>query len=406
LVRVVQAWIWRSGQRGGFDDMAVRQQVIALGMFMIDDLTGHADRDAIRALVKKAFPDAPAVRIQTVAAQLYSFRHAVAVGDLVLMVSNRVSKVAIGEVTGGYRFHPGPGERLHLRDVRWLRQAVDRVAVGPDLLRAPASSALYRVRVDDAVARLRAVAGGGPDPVGRSQRHVPAPRPAIDPLALAAVEAATAGLGDDLADVDPVRPLDRLQDNLDHARNLARAGEMLQSAGTELLVDIADVYRAAWVQACTAFEHWVRQEVTVRAFALARSPTQPKRLASVLPTGSLDDADIRQAIARFHNRQTYLRPEPIRQAFALATDLDDLWQPVATYLRQDGVDSGYDALTVPDAIVQISLRRNQITHLYDEDPTSPDGKRPLTDMEVLAMIDWLERLAMAVTAALPEDGEA
>lgn len=393
---MVQAWIWRSGQRGGFDEIAVDQQVIVLGMHMIADLTDVVDRDDMRALVAQAFADAPASRVQLVLAQLYAFRHSIAVGDLVLMLSNKVSKVAIGEVTGEYEYRPK--ERLHVRSVRWQRDGIDRVAVGADLLRAPASTALYRIQVVDAAERLRSVAVHGVDPLPGVAPAPPAQRTAHEP------EGSPPAV---------LTPLVRLQRNLEHADSLARAGEALQSVGAAR-VNAADVYRAAWVQGCAALDHWVRQEVTGRALALGRLPSPPPRILAL--TASLKtamqpmtgrrrvDRLLREAITRFHGQKAYLQPDAIAAAFSLVADTTDLWQRVAENLKDDGLDSPYDDMPVPEALRQIVRRRNHIAHDYDADPTSPDGKQSLTQIDVTSMLEWLERLANAITAALPDSG--
>lgn len=393
MSRVAQAWIWRSGQRGGFDEMAVREHVIVLGLFMIDDLSGDGGRDEIRELVTSAFPTAPSTRVETMAAQLYSFRHTIAVGDLVVMLSHRSTEVAIGEVTGEYAFHPGPGDRLHLRPVRWLRERVERVAVGADLLRSPAATAIYRIQAADAVDRLRAIVERGRDS-GRRR-----PVPAQTPAAPAPVEPPEDPRMD--GDTTPAgRPFVHLRRNLDYARNLARAGEALKTADAELLVDVTDVFRAAWVQGCTALEHWVRTEVTHRALVLGRSTNPPDRIKALAAAGRTANP-LKDGISRYHGQRSYLQPDSIRRAFSLVAPTKTLWRDAARYLRDDTISSPYDGMPVEQALREIMSRRNAIAHRFDEDPASPGGRRALTDGEVVAMIDWLERLACAIRDALP-----
>jgi restriction system protein len=378
--------------------MAVRERVIVLGLFMIDDLTGHAGRDEIRELVASAFPAAPASRVETMAAQLYSFRHTIAVGDLVVMLSHRNTKVAIGEVTGDYAFHPGPGDRLHLRSVGWLREGVERVAVGADLLRSPAATAIYRIQAPDAVIRLRAIVERGKDS-GRRRPLIAQPTPAA---AAAAVETPQAP-DDSLVEGDATpagRPFVHLQRNLDYARNLARAGGALKTADAELLVDVTDVFRAAWVQGCTALEHWVRTEVTHRALVLGRSTNPPDRIKALAAAGRTANP-LKDGISRYHGQRSYLQPDSIRRAFSLVAPTKTLWRDAASYLADETIASPYDGIPVELALREIMSRRNAIAHRFDEDPTSPDGRRPLTDSEVVAMIDWLERLASAIRDALP-----
>ena len=86
--------------------------------------------------------------METTAAQLYSFRHTIAVGDLVIMLSHRSTKGAIGEVTGlngfilaagfsGHGFGIGPGAGHLIADlVTGATPIVDPRPYHPDRLNA------------------------------------------------------------------------------------------------------------------------------------------------------------------------------------------------------------------------------------------------------------------------------
>ncbi|SHH99460.1 hypothetical protein SAMN05444521_3112 [Streptomyces sp. 3214.6] len=67
--------------------------------------------------------------------------------------------------------------------------------------------------------------------------------------------------------------------NLSYARRMVEAGEMLTPFKSPT-IDIDDFYRAAWVQAVAAIDHWLHEEVLRRVAELAAkdSPDMPYQL--------------------------------------------------------------------------------------------------------------------------------
>lgn len=74
-------------------------------------------------------------------------------------------------------------------------------------------------------------------------------------------------------------PYVNLQRNLNYARSLATAGQHLAQLDVRSF-EVDDVFRAAWVQAVAALDHWVRQEVRYRMLRLAANPAAPSRPGS------------------------------------------------------------------------------------------------------------------------------
>lgn len=66
-----------------------------------------------------------------------------------------------------------------------------------------------------------------------------------------------------------------LSGNLEYARDLVRGGRHLQRLEVHAF-DVADLYRAAWVQAVSALDHWVHRELYDRALGLALNVEEPR----------------------------------------------------------------------------------------------------------------------------------
>jgi restriction system protein len=101
----------------------LKHNVVALGWFEIEDLSHlKADREAFKAAVAAAYPDAKPGAIPTNGGQLYRFAHEMKQGDLVAYPSKRDRAVHFGRVEGGYQYSqkPEPGYPLH-RPVEWPR---------------------------------------------------------------------------------------------------------------------------------------------------------------------------------------------------------------------------------------------------------------------------------------------
>ncbi|MGB3442234.1 MAG: hypothetical protein WBA97_26100 [Actinophytocola sp.] len=65
-----------------------------------------------------------------------------------------------------------------------------------------------------------------------------------------------------------------LSGNLEYARYLVRGGRHLDRLQVRTF-DVADLYRAAWVQAVSALDHWVHRELYDRAVSDLIAPMVP-----------------------------------------------------------------------------------------------------------------------------------
>jgi hypothetical protein len=203
--------------------------------------------------------------------------------------------------------------------------------------------------------------------------------------------------------------------NLDYAKQLVRGGQSLTAIGVTAF-DVGDVYRAAWVQAVAALDHWVHQEVYHRAILLAQQPgipkprkfrefTVPMELFEDVHHGSkpLDEA-LKKHLRQVIGRKTYQGFDDIKDGFAIITDVP-LWDRV-TKVVNDERPADAMRLQVKDVrrmLGEIVWRRNKIAHEADRDADDNDNKRGIDANRTMQAIETLEMLSAAILVAIDGD---
>ncbi|OKJ76222.1 hypothetical protein [Streptomyces sp. CB02460] len=201
--------------------------------------------------------------------------------------------------------------------------------------------------------------------------------------------------------------------NLAYARKMVDAGRYLApfQPGT---VDVDDFYRAAWVQAVAAIDHWFHEELFRRVAELAarESPEMPLQLRNYeIPlhrVEAMQRGDVTlTAVVVEHVRDRWgnaslQNPRAISEALRLVTE-KNVWQEAATQINTWlGGRTAYTDKTLKKQFMGITNRRNKIAH--DADLVSGDLKqrRPITEHDVTDAINWIDRIALAVAHVLDE----
>lgn len=380
-----QAWIVRAGRNDEFERVAINENLIAIGWRRVGDLTPYTTKAEVRRAVAKSYPEAQASTRDTYAPQLFAFRNSMSVGDYVILLRANAPEVAVGEILSEYTYRAEPAPH-HIRAVSWLRPEMRLGEIGPDLVTAPALTAVYRITKPGAVTRIReAVSGDSP--------------PALPVASLPVVE-------------ESAKPSDNLRRNLNYARNLATAGSHLEKLGVTGF-EVKDVYRAAWVQAVAALDHWVRQEIHERMLILADQPHKPRPdryNRFELSLKAVEDVQAKRHTLREvldeQLRQslgftTYQNPDRIKEGFASVAEVGDLWRRVAVVLQErSGEQASLSGVDVKNRIKEVVFRRNQIAHEYDEDAKRAPEKRHIDAASTMRTIDWIDQVAEAILIVL------
>ncbi|WP_434440263.1 CBS domain-containing protein [Lentzea sp. E54] len=160
------AWLVRGGKDGEREADALDQGLFIAGWPGLGDISGCADRDELRFALRAAYPESKKGSIDNWVGQLWRLLREIQIGDHVVMPLKRTRLIAIGRVSGEYRYratHP-PGFQ-HVRPVEWLRTDLPRAAVGPDLLASLGSLlTIAGLRKFGAPRRIALLAESGVDP--------------------------------------------------------------------------------------------------------------------------------------------------------------------------------------------------------------------------------------------------
>lgn len=160
-------WIARAGRYGEDEEDALAKSLAIIGFRGFPDLTQFGSVDDLVAFHRQDIePDAPTRRSRNLAQQLWTFRQVVQPGDLVVLpLKTRSGQIAIGRITGPYRYLQVGDEKRHTRAVEWTHPDLPRSAFQQDLLYSfGAFITVCRIRRNNAEHRVAAVLAGNADP--------------------------------------------------------------------------------------------------------------------------------------------------------------------------------------------------------------------------------------------------
>lgn len=154
-------WVIKGGPVGERDARFVAHSVIGIPWPEVGDLSAFPDRDALKATYRALHPNRSDGHVNTQAGQLWRFARAMQEGDLVVVPLRFIREIAVGEITGGYRWTTAYGADMpHVRDVEWFMTDAPRDAFPSDLLFSfGGSMSVCSVTRNNAEFRVRALIG-------------------------------------------------------------------------------------------------------------------------------------------------------------------------------------------------------------------------------------------------------
>lgn len=167
----MRTWLVRAGKAGEREQWALTTGHTGGGYGGVADLGTAASREEVLDAVVAAYPDVKDQAARNFAAQLWALRNRISVGDLVVMPLKSSPHLAIGRVTGGYRYlaDESDPERRHVRPMEWLVIDVPRTVVKQDLLYSlGAFSTICEMSRNDAAWRIQQLVTTGHDPGSRT----------------------------------------------------------------------------------------------------------------------------------------------------------------------------------------------------------------------------------------------
>ena len=166
--REPQAWTIKGGKVGEYEADSLERGIALLGFEEVADLTPASTRDAIKDLVRAAYPKKNNHQHNNITNQLFAFRMRIAVGDIIAMPLKSIPGfVAVGRVLGEYQYQLVDIEDKprHVRSVKWRKPHVDKSDIGADLQNSLSTMmTVSHPRAQDSNQRLVAIYKDGNEP--------------------------------------------------------------------------------------------------------------------------------------------------------------------------------------------------------------------------------------------------
>jgi len=128
-------WLVRAGKHGEQEEKVIELGIVAIGWLQLPDLSQIKTRDELRKLYEETYPEAKKMTVVTSASQVWAFISKIKDGDMVVLPLKRRSAIAIGKVTGPYKYRTDISDDIHhTRPAQWIKTDIPRTAFAQDLL--------------------------------------------------------------------------------------------------------------------------------------------------------------------------------------------------------------------------------------------------------------------------------
>lgn len=155
-------WLVRAGKYGEFEERFLASSSIYLTWEGLEgtDLVAAKQPADIKEIVQRTYPNEAPRRLGNWAGQISTFLLGIKPGDWVVLPRKTQASIAIGEVTGPYRYDSSAEPLFrHSRQVKWMNTAIPRTAFEQDILYSfGAFMTVCEIRRNDAEKRVRAMA--------------------------------------------------------------------------------------------------------------------------------------------------------------------------------------------------------------------------------------------------------
>ena len=190
MSETTRLFLARAGKAGEDEDHALTHDLAVIGFRDIPSLASARDYAEVQRLVAEAHPGAAKRRVGNWTGQLWAFAISMTEGDIVVMPCKTSGQIAIGRVSGPYKYQKIGDSFRHTRPVRWIRKDVPRTTFKQDMLDSMgAFMTVCQIQRNGAVDRVLAVMNGGTDSdLGAAAGTPAASAPTSQPVATSAEE--------------------------------------------------------------------------------------------------------------------------------------------------------------------------------------------------------------------------
>ena len=114
-------WFVRAGRYGEREQEIQEKSIIAIGWNNLPDLSDIHQKEQLSDLYNQTYTDRKRASVANHVGQIWNFLHNIKKGDLVATPLKLQPSVAIGEVTGDYRYNQSSSNTPHQRPVIWKK---------------------------------------------------------------------------------------------------------------------------------------------------------------------------------------------------------------------------------------------------------------------------------------------
>lgn len=158
-------FLTRAGRVGEDENYALEHNCAIVGFRQVVSLENTNDYDEVKSAATEAYPDEKPRAIGNFTGQLWTFVHGMQQGDIVVLPQKLTSQIAIGLVSGPYRYEKVNDEYRHVRPVEWKRTDIPRAKFEQDILFSfGAFMTVCQITRNDTAKRVEAVLDGDKDP--------------------------------------------------------------------------------------------------------------------------------------------------------------------------------------------------------------------------------------------------
>ncbi|UJQ93354.1 restriction endonuclease [Mariluticola halotolerans] len=166
-------WVARAGRNGEQEQYALSNNVAVAGWDDAPDFAAVKSREQLLPLLVETYSEEAENKLKNWETQIWAFSNRIAIGDLVILPRKRTSTVAIGKVTGTYRFvTDAPAGCKHQIPIEWIKKDIPRQSIDSDLrFSIGGAMTVFQVSRNRAEDRFRAMLEGRTLSVGNDRKQ-------------------------------------------------------------------------------------------------------------------------------------------------------------------------------------------------------------------------------------------
>jgi restriction system protein len=160
-----RVYLVRAGSMGEDEQYVLDNNLLVIGFREFTSVENLKQWEQFSPWVREQQPNLKPRAAGNLAGQLWAFSIGMTEGDIVVLPSKLHSQIALGIVSGAYKYQRIGNELRHTRPVKWVRTDVPRTAFQPDLLGSfGAFMTVCRISRNNAEQRIAVVLSGKSDP--------------------------------------------------------------------------------------------------------------------------------------------------------------------------------------------------------------------------------------------------